>query len=190
MPRSVPGVSFCCLSQWLSPSLSVKAQSISASRMQLHRGLLESHVVLLLWLYLQVDLPNGGKIKAAAIVGHDGGVWAQSADFPAITPEQVWQQLQLVDCLASALGTATVVLQLVCTSKGTSFGVAHTPFYIDSVFACVHTRSTGLWHDTHAAAWGLQVHSCPTCTCLLSQGVVRKDTCSRCFCLWCRLRLS
>jgi hypothetical protein len=57
--------------------------------MQLHRGLLESQMVLPLWLYLQVDLPNGGKIKAAAIVGHDGGVWAQSTEFPAITPEQV-----------------------------------------------------------------------------------------------------
>lgn len=39
--------------------------------------------------HLMVDLPNGGKLKSAAIVGHDGGVWAQSPDFPAITTDQV-----------------------------------------------------------------------------------------------------
>jgi len=39
--------------------------------------------------HLMVDLPHGGKLKASAIVGQDGGVWAQSSDFPAVTPEQV-----------------------------------------------------------------------------------------------------
>jgi profilin len=38
---------------------------------------------------MQVDLPNGGRLTAAAIVGQDGGVWAQSEKFPAVTPEQV-----------------------------------------------------------------------------------------------------
>lgn len=39
--------------------------------------------------HLMVDLPNGGKLSSSAIVGHDAGVWAQSPDFPAITPEQI-----------------------------------------------------------------------------------------------------
>ncbi len=32
---------------------------------------------------------GGGTLSGAAIVGQDGGVWAQTPDFPAITPEQV-----------------------------------------------------------------------------------------------------
>lgn len=36
-----------------------------------------------------VDLPHGGKLSSAAIVGQDGGVWAQSEGFPAITPDQI-----------------------------------------------------------------------------------------------------
>ena len=36
-----------------------------------------------------VDLPHGGKLTSAAIVGQDGGVWAQSPSFPTVTPEQV-----------------------------------------------------------------------------------------------------
>lgn len=39
--------------------------------------------------HLMVDLPHGGKLTSAAIVGTDGGVWAQSPNFPAVTPEQV-----------------------------------------------------------------------------------------------------
>ncbi|KAF8073198.1 SUD1 [Scenedesmus sp. PABB004] len=40
--------------------------------------------------HLMVDLPNtGGKLTSSAIVGQDGGVWAQSEAFPAVTPEQV-----------------------------------------------------------------------------------------------------
>lgn len=34
-------------------------------------------------------LPHGGQLTSAAIVGQDGGVWAQSANFPAITPAEV-----------------------------------------------------------------------------------------------------
>lgn len=30
-------------------------------------------------------LPGGGVLSCAAIVGHDGGVWAQSPTFPAIS---------------------------------------------------------------------------------------------------------
>ncbi|XP_078439082.1 profilin-2-like [Wolffia australiana] len=32
---------------------------------------------------------DGQTLTAAAIVGHDGSVWAQSATFPAINPEEV-----------------------------------------------------------------------------------------------------
>ena len=34
-------------------------------------------------------LPAGGQLSSAAIVGHDGGVWAQSAGFPAISKTEV-----------------------------------------------------------------------------------------------------
>jgi profilin len=34
-------------------------------------------------------LPSGGQLVHAAIVGHDGGVWAQDASFPAITDDEV-----------------------------------------------------------------------------------------------------
>lgn len=35
------------------------------------------------------ELQHGGNLFAAAIVGQDGAVWAQSASFPAITADQV-----------------------------------------------------------------------------------------------------
>ncbi|BDA49981.1 Profilin [Coccomyxa sp. Obi] len=34
-------------------------------------------------------LPNGGTLKSAAIVGLDGGVWAQSPEFPALGDDEV-----------------------------------------------------------------------------------------------------
>lgn len=34
-------------------------------------------------------LSGGGQLLHAAIVGHDGGIWAQSADFPAVSDEEV-----------------------------------------------------------------------------------------------------
>lgn len=39
--------------------------------------------------HLMVDLPNGGKLTSAAIFGQDGGVWAQSPNFPALSADQV-----------------------------------------------------------------------------------------------------
>lgn len=39
--------------------------------------------------HLLVPLPNGGQLSHAAIVGQDGGVWAQDANFPPVTPEEV-----------------------------------------------------------------------------------------------------
>eukprot|EP00891_Asterochloris_glomerata_P006836 jgi/Astpho2/6836/e_gw1.00105.65.1_t len=35
--------------------------------------------------HLMVELPNGGQLTHAAIVGQDGGVWAQSAEFPELS---------------------------------------------------------------------------------------------------------
>merc|ERR1711959_34376 len=35
--------------------------------------------------HLRVDLPGGGKLAYAAIYGQDGGCWAQSAGFPALS---------------------------------------------------------------------------------------------------------
>ncbi len=39
--------------------------------------------------HLMCDLPNGGTLKSAAIVGLDGGVWAQSPEFPALGDDEV-----------------------------------------------------------------------------------------------------
>ena len=34
-------------------------------------------------------LSGGGQLTHAAICGHDGGIWAQSANFPGISDEEV-----------------------------------------------------------------------------------------------------
>ena len=39
--------------------------------------------------HLMCDLPNGGTLKSAAIVGLDGGVWAQSPEFPSLGDDEV-----------------------------------------------------------------------------------------------------
>ena len=39
--------------------------------------------------HLMCELPNGGNLKSAAIVGLDGGVWAQSPDFPTLSNDEV-----------------------------------------------------------------------------------------------------
>ena len=39
--------------------------------------------------HLLCDLPGGGQLSAAAILGEDGGVWAQSENFPTVSEEQV-----------------------------------------------------------------------------------------------------
>ena len=39
--------------------------------------------------HLLCELPSGGQISAAAILGEDGGVWAESPDFPTVSEEQI-----------------------------------------------------------------------------------------------------
>ena len=39
--------------------------------------------------HLLVELPHGGHLESAAIIGQDGGVWAQSSNFPEIATEEV-----------------------------------------------------------------------------------------------------
>jgi len=39
--------------------------------------------------HLMCELPNAGNLKSAAIVGLDGGVWAQSPDFPTLSNAEV-----------------------------------------------------------------------------------------------------
>lgn len=39
--------------------------------------------------HLLCDLKSGGKLEHAAIVGQDGGIWAQSASFPDISTEEI-----------------------------------------------------------------------------------------------------
>lgn len=46
--------------------------------------------------HLMCELPSGGHLQSAAIVGHDGGIWAESEGFPGISDPEV-------GCIASAL---------------------------------------------------------------------------------------
>lgn len=39
--------------------------------------------------HLLAELPGGGHLAHAAIIGLDGGVWAQSAAFPAVTDAEI-----------------------------------------------------------------------------------------------------
>lgn len=39
--------------------------------------------------HLMCQLPGGGQLDHAAIWGQDGGIWAQDASFPAVTPEEI-----------------------------------------------------------------------------------------------------
>ena len=39
--------------------------------------------------HLMCELPGGGQLAHAAICGHDGAVWAQSEDFPAISEAEI-----------------------------------------------------------------------------------------------------
>lgn len=38
--------------------------------------------------HLQAELPHGGQIEHAAILSLNGDVWAQSPDFPEISPQE------------------------------------------------------------------------------------------------------
>ena len=44
--------------------------------------------------HLMVELPGGKTLSSAAIVGLDGGVWAKSADFPEVSPEEIEALIQ------------------------------------------------------------------------------------------------
>lgn len=39
--------------------------------------------------HLMVPLPSGSTLQSAAIVGQDGGVWAKSDAFPAVTADEI-----------------------------------------------------------------------------------------------------
>ena len=39
--------------------------------------------------HLMCELDNGTRLQSAAILGHDGGVWAESPDFPQISEPEV-----------------------------------------------------------------------------------------------------
>jgi len=39
--------------------------------------------------HLMCTLPGGGQLVGAAIIGHDGGLWASSSAFPAASAEEV-----------------------------------------------------------------------------------------------------
>lgn len=74
--------------------------------------------------HLMVPLPHGGQLVHAAIVGQDGGVWAQDANFPAITVEET---LALVKgCNDTSNLTHRSMLMSWCTSSAVAFtGASH-----------------------------------------------------------------
>lgn len=39
--------------------------------------------------HLMVELSGGRSLSSGAIIGLDGGVWAKSADFPEVSPEEM-----------------------------------------------------------------------------------------------------
>lgn len=39
--------------------------------------------------HLCMELPTGNRLKSAAIIGQDGNMWAQSAEFPELLPNEV-----------------------------------------------------------------------------------------------------
>ena len=39
--------------------------------------------------HLMCEQENGTRLQSAAILGHDGGVWAESPDFPQISEPEV-----------------------------------------------------------------------------------------------------
>jgi hypothetical protein len=42
-------------------------------------------------------LPGGGQLSAAAIIGHDGGLWASSANFPSVAVAEVEAMMKGLD---------------------------------------------------------------------------------------------
>lgn len=40
---------------------------------------------------------DGNTLQSAALVGLDGGIWAQSPDFPALTPAEALAMLGILD---------------------------------------------------------------------------------------------
>lgn len=66
--------------------------------------------------HLLCELPNGGQLSHAAIVGLDGGVWAQDEAFPAITAQEV-------DKIAKGFDDQTTLAQQGLTIGGTKYMV-------------------------------------------------------------------
>lgn len=38
--------------------------------------------------HMMMELPSGNSLQSAAIIGHDGNVWAQSPQFPELLPNE------------------------------------------------------------------------------------------------------
>ncbi len=53
--------------------------------------------------HLMCELPSGGHLQSAAIVGLDGGIWAESESFPGISDPEVLH-LHLQHCTAHWTG--------------------------------------------------------------------------------------
>lgn len=55
--------------------------------------------------HLMVAMPGGGTLNFGAIMGLEGGVWAQSADFPEVSAEQHAELLKGLDNPATLAAT-------------------------------------------------------------------------------------
>jgi hypothetical protein len=58
--------------------------------------------------YLLADLPEGGRLAHAAIVGPDSGVWASDPTFPALSQAEAAKLASLLKTAAAATVPATV----------------------------------------------------------------------------------
>lgn len=92
--------------------------------------------------HLMVPLPNGGQLSHAAIVGQDGGVWAQDASFPTITVEET---LALVKgCNDTSTLTRYLLLVSWCQAL-----LLHSSFVLLYVACFLYTKpNPNLWGKT------------------------------------------
>ena len=75
--------------------------------------------------HLLCELPKGGVLSHAAIIGQDGGVWAQSPGFPALHDGEVQIVSALVHLMAPVVHHADMLMRLECRGACTSLEPLH-----------------------------------------------------------------
>ena len=90
--------------------------------------------------HLMCDLGSGEQLQSAAILGHDGGVWAESPEFPQISEIEVrtmWWQWWLRQHMHNTPSRATLVAIIAMTpcslAPNTHDGDSFTTSYNDTL---------------------------------------------------------